>query len=300
VELTGIASTKPILIFSMKTCRTIEEIRFFSASLRRSGRKLSFVPTMGFLHEGHLSLIDIARSNSDAVVVSIFVNPTQFGSNEDLDSYPRDLERDMKLCEARNVDALFLPSSEDYYESDASTWVIEQELSRDLCGVSRPDHFKGVTTVLAKLFNTVLPDSAVFGEKDFQQVAIVKRMVRDLNFPVEILTGPIIREHDGLAMSSRNKYLSGHERQNALTISKSLFDVKNKIHHLEFSVFDAVEYISNLIVSASGRIDYVKIVDPDTLLGKNNFSGSTLIAIAAFFGTTRLIDNILIHLPIEE
>jgi pantoate--beta-alanine ligase len=281
----------------MKKCRTIAEIRDFSRINRKQGRTIGFVPTMGYLHDGHLSLVDVAKNKSDIVIVSIFVNPTQFAPNEDLETYPRNMERDMKLCKEHGVDALFFPSAEEYYQPDASTWVIEQDLGKDLCGTSRPGHFKGVTTVVAKLFNSVLPDIAVFGEKDFQQAAIIKRMVRDLNFPVEIITVKIVREKDGLAMSSRNKYLSVQERQNALSISRSLFKVKDDAESglIENSV-NAVNYIKHKIEESDGKIDYIKVVNPDTLTEKKDFSGGALIAVAAYFGKTRLIDNQMINL----
>ena len=196
----------------MKVFETICEIREFSLERKRSGLSVGFVPTMGFLHEGHLSLVDEARRRSDVVVVSIFVNPTQFGPNEDLDSYPRNFERDAELCESRGVDAIFAPSASEMYPVANTTWVEESSLTGMYCGESRPTHFCGVTTVVAKLFNAVSPDVAVFGEKDYQQAAVIKKMVADLNFGVEIVVAPIVRESDGLALRSRNKYLSLGER----------------------------------------------------------------------------------------
>jgi pantoate--beta-alanine ligase len=280
----------------MNVCGTIDQIREFTLSERGRGITIGFVPTMGYLHEGHLSLIDIAKKNSGSVVVSIFVNPTQFGPDEDLDSYPRDLERDMQLCRERGVDALFLPSVEEFYRPDASVWVVEETLSKDLCGASRPGHFRGVTTVVTKLFNSVLPDIAVFGEKDFQQAAVIKRMVRDLNFPVKIITGPIIRESDGLAMSSRNKYLTADERENALSINRALFKVKKDAEkgQLKYTA-DAERYIKEQIEKSGGKVDYIKAVNPDDLTEQKEFTRSTLIAAAAYFGRTRLIDNVIIN-----
>ena len=285
----------------MKIYRTIDEIRAFSQSQRKIGYTIGFVPTMGFLHKGHLSLIDIAKKQSDVVIVSIFVNPTQFGPNEDLATYPRDVDRDIQLCRQRNVGALFLPSTDEYYYPDSSTWVIENELTKDLCGASRPGHFRGVTTIVAKLFNSVLPDIAVFGEKDFQQAAVIKRMVRDLNFPVKIVTGPIVREKDGLAMSSRNKYLSDKERQNALSISRSLSKIRNDVKNgLIKNTIEAINYIKQKIEESDGIIDYVKAVNPEDLTDKQVFSETTLIAVSAYFGNTRLIDNKLINLKKTE
>ena len=190
--------------------------------LRQEGKKIGFVPTMGFLHEGHLSLMRIARPKCDVLVVSIFVNPTQFGPNEDLDRYPRDFENDKKKCEAEGVDILFFPTAESMYKKDASCWVDETALSKGLCGASREGHFRGVCTVVAKLFNLVQPSFAVFGEKDAQQLRIIERMVRDLFFPIKIIRAPILREPDGLAMSSRNKYLSSEEHKQALCLQKAL------------------------------------------------------------------------------
>ena len=206
----------------MDIIRSPKEMQCRALELKREGRIVGFVPTMGFLHEGHLSLMRIARKRCDVLVASIFVNPTQFGPDEDLDAYPRDFGCDESLCEEEGVDLVFYPEPATMYAADASVWVDEVSLSTGLCGAAREGHFRGVCTVVAKLFNLVLPDLAVFGEKDAQQVRIIERMVRDLDFPVEIVRGPIVREPDGLAMSSRNKYLSGQQRKNALCLRRSL------------------------------------------------------------------------------
>ena len=275
--------------------KEINKIQEYSIANKCQGKTIGFVPTMGFLHEGHLSLVDLAKQHSDIVIVSIFVNPTQFGPNEDLDKYPRDFDADKKACETRGVDAIFYPGVEDYYQPDASTWVVEEELSKGLCGASRPNHFRGVTTIVAKLFNSVLPDIAVFGKKDYQQSAVIKRMVRDLNFPIKIITGEIIRESDGLAMSSRNKYLSKNERKSALSISRSLFKIKEAVLKREMDVSDALSFIESNIIASGGRVDYINILDPNSLSLKKTFEDVSIVAVAAFFGNTRLIDNILIE-----
>jgi pantoate--beta-alanine ligase len=267
----------------------------WSRNIRLSGKKIALVPTMGFLHEGHLSLVDIAHRNADAVIVSIFVNPTQFGPNEDFERYPRDPERDLELCRSRNVDAVFIPEVADMYEGELTTWVAEEKLSQGLCGKSRPGHFRGVTTVVAKLFNATLPDVAVFGQKDAQQAAVLKRMVRDLNFPIEIKIGPIVREEDGLAMSSRNKYLSQDERSRALSISQSLKKAKKSIENGNRDLSVIKEQIIKEIIAAGGSIDYVETVDFECLEPVENAEGTVLIAIAAYFGATRLIDNTVVQ-----
>jgi len=266
----------------------------FSKELKKKGKSIAVVPTMGFLHEGHLSLIDTARSKADAVVVTIFVNPTQFGPNEDFEKYPRDFERDRQLCESGKADAVFAPSPEEMYPGNASTWVSEEDLSRGLCGKSRPGHFRGVTTVVAKLFNATLPDMAVFGQKDAQQLAVIKRMARDLNFSLEIIVAPIVREKDGLAMSSRNKYLSPDERKNALSISQALFSAENDVKNSRLNIEEIINKIKSKISAFGGKVDYVEAVDADTLKPATEKEGRILLAAAAFFGPTRLIDNIII------
>jgi len=275
----------------MKIFNSIKEMQEFSASVKREGKTLAVVPTMGFLHEGHMSLVDIAKKEADTVVVTIFVNPTQFGPNEDFSKYPRNFERDCHICEARGVNAIFAPEASEMYPSTPSTWVVEESLSKGLCGKSRPVHFRGVTTVVTKLFNAVLPDVAVFGQKDAQQLAVLTRMTRDLNFPIRIVPGPIVREADGLAMSSRNKYLSPEERKNALSIFLSLREAAS----VKFkNTADLRDFVSSRISAAGGKIDYVETVDAETLEPVENFGRKGLVAVAAYFGTTRLIDNIII------
>jgi pantoate--beta-alanine ligase len=250
---------------------------------------------MGALHEGHLSLVRAARAFSDVVAASIFVNPTQFGPNEDLAKYPRSFDRDRELLEREGMELLFAPSVEEMYPAGAVTWVTVEGLSDKLDGRSRPGHFRGVTTIVAKLFHVVEPDAAFFGQKDAAQVAIIRRMVRDLNLPVEIVTCPIVRETDGLAMSSRNAYLDPEQRKRALVLHRSLIRVQR--------LADAGEREAAKLVAAgreefaeegSVRLDYFEIVDADTLNAVQDISGGALVAVAAFVGSTRLIDNILL------
>ena len=281
----------------MKVIKDIKEMQSLADSLRSDGKTIGFVPTMGFLHEGHLSLMRIARPNCDVLVVSIFVNPTQFGPNEDLNKYPRDFDRDEKLCREEKVDVIFYPNKDTMYSEPYFTFINVEKLSETMCGLSRPGHFKGVATVVAKLFNIVKPHFAVFGEKDFQQAVIIKQMVRDLNFRVEILTGPIVREPDGLAMSSRNKYLSPAERQNALVLYNSL----KLAEKLVMEGNDNSEFIhakmKNLIQQIpEAHIDYIAIVDSKTLTPVRKIENNTLIALAIKIGSTRLIDNTLIRI----
>jgi pantoate--beta-alanine ligase len=278
----------------MNIIKTIKEIHTYTRTAHASGKTVAFVPTMGYLHEGHLALVDTARKNADIVIVSIFVNPTQFAPNEDLDAYPRDFERDCKLCETRKVDAVFAPEPQEMYPTANTTWVNEESLTDCLCGQSRPTHFRGVTTVVTKLFNAVNPDIAVFGEKDYQQAAVIKKMTSDLNFQIKILTVPIVRESDGLAMSSRNRYLSETERKNALSINKSIKEAENMILSGEKNITSVHKTIQRKITQNQGRVDYIEILDPDTLKPLKTIQQNTLIAVAAFFGKTRLIDNKLI------
>jgi len=279
----------------MRIFNTIEDMRAACRAARRGGKRLGFVPTMGALHEGHLSLVRTARAACDVVAVSIFVNPTQFGANEDLAKYPRDFERDRDLLEKEGVELLFAPSVEEMYPAGGVTWVTVEELSGKLDGRSRPGHFRGVTTVVAKLFHIVEPDAAFFGQKDAAQVAIVRRMVRDLKFPVEIVACPIVREADGLAMSSRNAYLDGAQRRQALVLHRALIRVKE--------LWEAGERDAEKLGAAgreevtgekSVRLDYFEIVDAETLDPVENLADGALVAAAAFVGPTRLIDNILL------
>lgn len=251
---------------------------------------------MGALHEGHLSLVHAARASSDAVAVSIFVNPTQFGPNEDLAKYPRSFDRDRELLERESVDLLFAPTVEEMYPAGAVTWVTVEGLSSKLDGCSRPTHFRGVTTVLAKLFHIVEPDVAFFGQKDAAQVAIIRRMVRDLNLPVEIAVCPIVREADGLAMSSRNAYLDPQQRKQALVLHRSLMRVKQLVDAGERSAAKlAAAGREEFAADALVRLDYFEIVDPETLDPVGDVSKGALVAVAAYVGPTRLIDNLLLQ-----
>jgi pantoate--beta-alanine ligase len=279
----------------MKICKTIEEMRSASSAVRREGKHFGFVPTMGALHEGHLSLVRAAKAKSDVVAVSIFVNPLQFGPTEDLAKYPRSFERDRALLEKEAVDIVFAPQPEEMYPKGAVTYVTVEGLSEKLCGRSRPGHFRGVTTVVAKLFHIVEPDLAFFGQKDAAQATIIRRMVRDLNLPVEIIVCPIVREPDGLAMSSRNAYLSPQERNAAPVLNRSLTETKNRFDHGERSARKLVAAGKRVMAQESRvRLDYFEIVDPDTLDPVLEVTRSALVAIAALVGNTRLIDNILL------
>jgi pantoate--beta-alanine ligase len=279
----------------LKICTTIDEMRAASMNTWRAGKRLGFVPTMGALHEGHLSLVRAACASCDAVAASIFVNPTQFGPNEDLAKYPRSFDRDRELLAREGVEILFAPAVEEMYPAGAVTWVTVEDLSGKLDGCSRPGHFRGVTTVVAKLFHIVEPDAAFFGQKDAAQVAIIRRMVRDLNLPVEIVVGPIVREPDGLAMSSRNAYLDPEQRKQAQVLYQSLMEVKRLIHAGERNATELVAVgRAEFAKEAEVRLDYFEIVDPNALDPIPDISGGALIAVAAFVGPTRLIDNLLI------
>ncbi|MCD6375669.1 MAG: pantoate--beta-alanine ligase [Caldisericaceae bacterium] len=279
----------------MKVIRTISEMRSWSKEIKNNGYILGFVPTMGFLHEGHLSLIREAKKHADKVVVSIYVNPTQFGPGEDFEKYPRDFARDEKLCLKEGVDAVFYPDDQQMYGPLHKTYVITEDLSKVLCGRSRPGHFRGVTTIVAKLFNIVQPDFAVFGQKDAQQAIIIKRMVEDLNFPVEIVVAPIIREADGLAMSSRNKYLSPQQRKEATVLYRSLKLAEHEFKRGNFDLEAIKAKMRHLIETEStGQIDYIEAVDAETLGKPVPGKRSVLLALAVFFHPARLIDNIIL------
>ncbi len=264
--------------------------------LKRAGKSIAIVPTMGYLHDGHASLIDNARPRADVLVVSIFVNPTQFGPTEDLQSYPRDFNRDCTICANHGTDIIFAPDAELMYAPDRSVWVEETCLSRGLCGKDRPTHFRGVTTVVAKLFLLSQADIAVFGQKDAQQALVIRRMVRDLNFPIEIVISPLIRDTDGVAMSSRNTYLSAAERERARILNQSLTAATAALRAGE-----PVEAVQQKTLSAiterADRVDYVAFLDSETLEPANAATGEVLIALAAVFGHTRLIDNTLVRRP---
>ena len=278
---------------------TIAEMRAASRLAKSGGKRLGLVPTMGALHEGHLSLMRAAKASCDAVVASIFVNPTQFGPNEDLAKYPRTFERDCQLLAKENVDLVFSPSVEEMYPPGAVTWVTVEELSNKLDGRSRPGHFRGVTTVVSKLFNIVEPDAAFFGQKDAAQLAIIRHMVSDLCIPVEIIACPIVREPDGLAMSSRNAYLNPQHRKQALVLHRSLMRIRTLTDAGEQNAARLIAAARDEFLSEPNvRIDYIEIVNPSTLDAVDNVSKAALAAVAAFVGATRLIDNILI--PVED
>jgi len=276
----------------MRIATRVDEMKSIAEEYRKNGKRISFVPTMGYLHEGHLSLVDIARKDGDICVVSIFVNPIQFGPGEDYERYPRDVERDERLLEQRGCDVLFYPSASEMYPEDFLTRVRVEKLSSILCGKSRPGHFEGVTTVVLKLFNIVKPHVAVFGEKDYQQLVIIKRMVRDLNLDVEIVAGEIIREKDGLAMSSRNVYLDPVERKQATCLFRSMLLAQDMVKAGIRDTKTIVEAVGGFIKKFDrARIDYVKIVHPDTLEELEEIHDRARILLAVYFGKARLIDN---------
>ncbi len=276
----------------MQIIKTIEELRPIIKGWRKEGLRVGLVPTMGYLHEGHKSLIVQAVSENDRVVVSDFVNPTQFGVNEDLASYPRDMERDAAVCEEAGADLIFHPQPEEMYFADNCTFVNMDKLTKGLCGKTRPTHFRGVCTVVSKLFHIVTPDRAYFGQKDAQQLAVIRRMVRDLNFDIEIVGCPIVREKDGLAMSSRNTYLSGEERKAALILHKSLLLGKQMMEQGERDAAKVkTAIIQNMETEPLAKVDYVEIVHPDSLEDIDIIEGESLIATAVYIGKIRLIDN---------
>lgn len=276
----------------MKVIKKIDELKEVLKDFKSEGKSIGLVPTMGFLHKGHASLIKKAVSENDIVVVSDFVNPIQFGPNEDLEAYPRDINADSKLCEDLGADFIFNPEPSEMYH-DKKAFVDIEGLSDNLCGARRAGHFRGVCTVCTKLFNIVGPNRAYFGQKDAQQLAIIKKLVFDLNIPVEIVACPIVREDDGLAMSSRNTYLSADERKAALCLSKAIFEGE-KMAKEGFSVKEVLEKMEEIISSEKlAKIDYIKAVDLETIKDVDNFYKDTLVAIAVYIGKTRLIDNFI-------
>ena len=279
----------------MKVVGTIKEVRELVKKWKKNGETVGFVPTMGYLHEGHGSLITKARENNDKVVVSIFVNPMQFGPTEDLDSYPRDLEKDSKFCESLGADLIFHPEPEEMYHEDFSSYVDMSVLTEELCGLSRPVHFRGVCTVVTKLFNIVQPDNAYFGQKDAQQLAIIKHMVQDLNMDINVVGCPIVREEDGLAKSSRNTYLSPEERKAALILSKTVKLAKELIDAGEKDADVVVAKMKeNIETEPMAKIDYVKAVNGLTMQQQKEIKAPMLIAMAVYIGKTRLIDNMIL------
>ena len=274
----------------------IKQVREAVKEWKREGKSVGFVPTMGYLHEGHKSLIDAARRENDKVVVSIFVNPMQFGPTEDLDSYPRDLNRDAKLCEDAGVDIIFHPEADEMYADGFCSYVDMNGLTTELCGKTRPIHFRGVQTVVLKLFHIVTPDRAYFGQKDAQQLAVIKRMVKDLNVDTEIIGCPIIREEDGLAKSSRNTYLSPEERKAALVLSRSVFLGEKMVKEGERDCKKVIAAMTEEIEKEPlAKIDYVKIVDLSTMQQIDTIEHGILAAMAVYIGKTRLIDNFMIE-----
>ncbi len=281
----------------MESAETIESLRKLVAAARAQDKSIGFVPTMGALHAGHISLIEAAAKRCDFVVVSIFVNPTQFAPGEDFQSYPRDFGGDMKICDEAGVDVVFAPTASEMYAQANVTWVDVEKLTLNLCGRSRPAHFRGVTTVCAKLFNIVLPDIAFFGQKDAQQALIIKRMVADLNMPLQVVVCPTVREPDGLAVSSRNQYLSAEERKDAVLLSAALRQCEKLVNAGQLNCKALIESMHKIISrSSKARIEYISIVDTQTLADIDVIEGAALVALAVKIGSTRLIDNIVVSL----
>ena len=280
----------------MQTIQSVNEMQSHAIGLRSSGRLIGLVPTMGCLHEGHLSLIDIAKERADKVIVSIFVNPTQFGPSEDFDRYPKSLEADLEKCAERGADIVFNPSVAEMYPQGFSTYVNEEEVGSGLCGISRPNHFRGVTTVCLKLFNITRPDIAVFGQKDAQQCAVIQKMVTDLNIPAEVIIGETKRGDDGLATSSRNRYLTATRHEESLSIFKALVMAQKMVHEDGVRSVDRVvaEITHHLSMARSVRVIYVQIVDRMTMkpAGREIEPGTHMVCVAAWLDQTRLIDNI--------
>ena len=281
----------------MRIISSPQEMQTQALAWEKAGVKVGFVPTMGYLHEGHLSLIDLIREQSDQLIVSIFVNPTQFGVGEDLEKYPRDMERDLALCESRKVDLVFAPSIEDIYPPDASTFVGEEKVSSGLCGQARPTHFKGVTTICAKLFNLCRPQWVALGQKDAQQVVVLKRMIRDLHLPIEVVIGPTLREPDGLAMSSRNTCLNERQRKDALLINQSLLAGESLVKEKGVRNVDRVkaEVMTVLREGSLLRVNYAEVVNRETMELENEIEpGRSMLVVAAWVDSIRLIDNRLL------
>ena len=283
----------------MEVLSTVSEIQALSLRLQKEGRSIGFVPTMGYLHEGHLSLIDLIRERSDVLILSIFVNPTQFGLGEDLEKYPRDWERDLQLCRERKVDYVFAPHADEIYLSNASTYVSEEGVSSGLCGQARPTHFKGVTTICAKLFNLCRPTYLALGQKDAQQVVVLKRMIRDLHFPIEVVIGPTMREADGLAMSSRNSYLNEKQRADALLLHRALEAGRRLVDEKGVRSVDRVkaEVMNVLRTGSFIRVNYAEVVDRETMKMESEIElGRSMLVVAVWIDTIRLIDN----MPLDE
>ena len=280
----------------MEIIKHIDEMQKRQEAIRLKGKKIAFVPTMGFLHKGHESLLVEGRKRADDLVLSIFVNPTQFAQNEDLSTYPKNIEGDLAIAERNGADAVFLPDNTEVYRGGHQTYVNLENLPNYLCGLSRPGHFRGVATVVSKLFNIVKPHVAVFGQKDFQQLAIIRQMTKDLNFDIEIVGVPTLREHDGLAMSSRNSYLNAEQRQTALCLIKSLQNALDLVKNGETNPEEIIRNSSEIIASyPETSIDYLAVCDPVSLETVSVISGPVLFAMAVKVGSTRLIDNMILE-----
>jgi pantoate--beta-alanine ligase len=285
----------------MHVAKTIDQVKEYVAQARREGRTVGLVPTMGALHAGHVSLIEAAAAACDFVVVSIFVNPTQFGPGEDFERYPRPIEKDLAICEQHGVDVVFAPSAGEMYPQPQTTWVNVEKLTEPLCGRSRPGHFRGVTTVCAKLFNVVPCDMAFFGQKDAQQATVIRRMVADLNMPLKIVVCPTVREPDGLAMSSRNQYLSPQHRKDATIIYKAILKGQEMILAGATDPSQVIDQMQTLLAQVPAlKSEYVSIVDAETLEQIDPLRGRVLIAVAARIGSTRLIDNAVVDTRISQ
>lgn len=279
----------------MKTIENISRMSTFVKMIKKEDKSIGLVPTMGYLHEGHLSLIAAAKKHTDVVVLSIFVNPIQFGPKEDFEKYPRDLKHDEEMARGAGADVVFCPSLKDMYPEDHASYVTVEKLTDNLCGRSRPGHFRGVATVVAKLFNIIKPEVAYFGQKDMQQALVIKKMVSDLNMDIEVRMMPVVRETDGLAMSSRNTYLSDAERRDAAVLYQSLKSAEALIKNGERSSGKVIRAVKNMIeTKRSARIEYAKVVDTAGLKDIKMITGEIALAVAVFFGKTRLIDNITI------
>jgi len=278
----------------MEVIRSATEMQARAMALKKEGKSIGFVPTMGSLHAGHLSLVDLIKEQCDVLLLSIYVNPTQFGVGEDFEKYPRDLEKDLEMCESRGVNLVFAPESTEIYQADASTFVIEESVGKGLCGNARPNHFRGVATVCAKLFNLCQPDKVALGQKDAQQVVVLKRMIRDLHFPIEVVVGPILREPDGLAMSSRNAYLEPKQRENALLIFKSLEAARKVVEEKGSNNVDRVKAEAMKVLTSGRflRVNYVEVVNRETMRPETEvLAGRSLLAVAVWVDQVRLIDN---------
>jgi pantoate--beta-alanine ligase len=279
----------------MRVFKTVDSIRDWSFSIHQERKSIALVPTMGYLHKGHISLIRKAKKSANKVIVSIFVNPTQFAAGEDLERYPSDLQHDLDICKKEGVDAVFHPDKKEIYDENFQTYVENKHIGQILCGASRPTHFRGVTTVVCKLFNIIDPDFAVFGQKDAQQTIIIQNMVRDLNFRIKILIEPIIREKDGLAMSSRNKYLSTEQRESAVILKQSITYIEQQFQSGNKDLAALKRKITQRINNnADCRVDYVEFVNSESLQDNIKKGDKVLLALAVFVGTTRLIDNTIL------